>query len=477
MSVAHPTLHQSVINKFVDAVRVDRREAGEGNRTDECRQFSFGARCERRVVQGPESSSEFDVHGLTLSSGQSLSAVALDDVGIVCAHKLSAQRSPSGPLKSVHNANQAERRQRSMVGLTYDVHVEIINWVYRNLQLNLLYRNFPHIDVDYRTLSACSLVCRGWRTAAQRLLFRNLNPVHGTYGHFASIRLGETDGEALEGLADGRSVTDKYLAIMAFCPNIKSLYITLIDLSSVIGLIERLRALDLRLERLQLASLNDVETPETIASLVRLWPSLQSLDVGVRFATGFELRYPVVPFKTPRSISVSWAFPELTRWLLEGSDTSALRKIEVLRVNWDNPDCARVFSRTSALENLTSLIVDGALPPKEIMDRCVRLETLVFAVRPTGAVVLPRTLHHLGYHAVRKDKGTPLHYLLDAIQALPVLRLVTATRTMSTTDLTDLTHRCEEIRVDLGLYSDHSMFRAAVLTRNIFQRIRSADWI
>ncbi|KAI0045562.1 hypothetical protein FA95DRAFT_1607601 [Auriscalpium vulgare] len=127
-----------------------------------------------------------------------------------------------------------------------------------------------------------------------------------------------------------------------------------------------------------------------------------------------------------------------------------------------------VFAETSALEHLTSFVLDGALPPQTIVDRCVALETLVFAVRPNTAVRLPRTLRYVGFHPEKQDAVAPLKCLVIALRALPNLVLVTATRTLSASDLADMTSVCRKIHVELGLYRHKAMYRRI---------INQPDWI
>ncbi|KAI0047105.1 hypothetical protein FA95DRAFT_1665557 [Auriscalpium vulgare] len=356
-----------------------------------------------------------------------------------------------------------------MVALPYDVHFEVIDWVYRNSQ---------HGNIDRRTLRACSLVCKGWTTPAQRLLFRRIgaglslakrgllltavrqNPLLGTHARFFDILLfiGAESVWAPE--------TDGSLALLALLPNLNGLYLhASIDPSSIVSIVERMRGMNLRLQHLKIGN-----TPELISPLLRLWPDLQSVDI-FNYPSGppSDLPEPPIPLKVPRSAAIHWGCPLTARWLLEAADTSALRELEVSYVRWDDPLCLGAFNKTRALENLTSLFIGGALPPQAVLNRLVRLETLVFAKRPgEAAVVLPRTLRHVGYHVtVADDWLVPLRCLVDALKALPSLGLVTATRELSPTDLAELTRGCQEICVEFVVLSDARMFR----------RMQNVDWI
>ncbi|KAI0045559.1 hypothetical protein FA95DRAFT_1573721 [Auriscalpium vulgare] len=112
----------------------------------------------------------------------------------------------------------------------------------------------------------------------------------------------------------------------------------------------------------------------------------------------------------------------------------------------------------SALERLTSMVFNDSLPPQTILDRCAALETLAFAVRPKAAVVVPRTLRYVGYHPEKRDNVAPLEYLATALRVLPSLVVVTTTRTLSMSDLADVTAVCREIHVELGLYRHRGMY-------------------
>ncbi|KAI0047460.1 hypothetical protein FA95DRAFT_1572504 [Auriscalpium vulgare] len=352
-----------------------------------------------------------------------------------------------------------------MVTLSNDVHVEIIDWVYRNSQ---------HVTIEYKTLCACSLVSKGWTAPSQRLLFRYIdcsrlrfshivhllhalqgNPLLGTYVRFLE--------DALSSAVTWAAATNDTLALLALCPNLNALsLLVVIDLvSDVISVVKRMDGIGSQLKHLRIGG-----TPERIAPFIHLWPNLQPLEVYDSFGES-DLSELSSPLKTPRSAVVNLEFLTIARWILEAADTSALRELDASGVDWDNLLCLDAFIKP-ALENLTTLFLDHSLPPQAVINRFVRLEKLVIAARPgLAGVVLPRTLLHVGYHAVRKDDRAPLRYLLDALQVLPVLRLITATRALSPEDLADLTRACDEMRVDFLLYRDCRMF----------PRFRNVDWI
>ncbi|KAI0047567.1 hypothetical protein FA95DRAFT_1605985 [Auriscalpium vulgare] len=359
-------------------------------------------------------------------------------------------------------------RQKRRVSLPYDIDVEIIDWVYRSSQ--------HYHRVDYNTLRACALVCKAWTAPAQRLLFRIIysekldspalldalrhNALLGTY-----VRSLEAFHYGYAGYTLPFTI-DETFTLLALCPNLSALSLcatgepsdTIILVERMSGLCLQLKHLDIRVDHLQCA-----------LPFVRIWPDLQSLKVYISHAE-HDVPDSTSRLKTPRRAAVNLGSPETSRWLLEAADTSALRDLEVSGFGWCNLRWMDALRRIPALENLKSLfLIDGALPSQDVITRFVRLETLVFALCPAEDVVLPQTLRHVGYHATTKDDvgRAPIRYLLQALQGLPVLHLVTATTELLTADLQDLTRACEDLHVDFELYSSYRMHR----------RMHNVDWI
>ncbi|KAI0045570.1 hypothetical protein FA95DRAFT_1607607 [Auriscalpium vulgare] len=348
------------------------------------------------------------------------------------------------------------------MSLPYDVHVAIIDWVYRGSQ---------HAAIDHRTLSACSLVCKAWTAPAQRLIFRRTwtrhpivnfvkldrllptlkaNPLLGTYVRSICIVI-DVDGDS--------SVAPDYLALLALCPGVTALSALVIGVSrSFDVLLEQLRAMHLPLTYLRMNGGRSI-----VPQFASLWPGLQCLDVLGRTGPDVPAVGPPMQLTIPRSARLDCSKTE-NAWVLEDADVSVLRELELASARWDNLN-------TRALDNLTSLVLDGPLPPQSILDRCTRLEKLVFAEDPVVPVVLPRTLRYVGYHEVstrdRLTADVDLRYLADALQSLPILSLVSATGESSTLSLALLRTKCKELGVEFVLYDDRRMFR----------RMSNVDWI
>ncbi|KAI0045572.1 hypothetical protein FA95DRAFT_1607609 [Auriscalpium vulgare] len=349
-----------------------------------------------------------------------------------------------------------------MATLPYDVYVEIIDWVYRASQ---------HATLDRCTLRTCALVCKAWTFPAQRLLFRRTwaahpqepfgpvqraqllravraNPLLGT--HVRNIVVPATYAAATLD-ADG-------LALLALCPNVRALHITVLG-DTAANVAACLRALPLRPAFLRVRG-----TLASVALIVQLWPGLHGLDVR---AYAFEAPGHHFPIRTPRSVAVDWDHAANAHWILAKADVSALRELEVSRAVWDDKYCMDTFLRTPAIVHITSLVLDGALPPQAVLDRCSALETIVFAEPPEETVVLPRTLRHVGFHTETRGEGGQLTYLAAALRALKSLRLVTTSRALSGSALENLTHLCGEMNVEVGFYSGACLF----------PRIKNQDWI
>ncbi|KAI0043721.1 hypothetical protein FA95DRAFT_1681727, partial [Auriscalpium vulgare] len=145
---------------------------------------------------------------------------------------------PFAPRSLIHaptslaHALLRSRRLKSaqQPNVPYDIQMKIIDWVYRY---------FQHGLVDFRTLRACSLVCKAWTRPSQRFLFRKtpsiLNPPFGrllsamrtnpdlkTYVRKVSLSM-YNDPELF-----ATKVPD-FLSILALCPHVTVLQISIND--------------------------------------------------------------------------------------------------------------------------------------------------------------------------------------------------------------------------------------------------------
>ncbi|KAI0049160.1 hypothetical protein FA95DRAFT_951920 [Auriscalpium vulgare] len=346
--------------------------------------------------------------------------------------------------------------------LPFDVQVAIIDWVYRASQ---------HTAIDRKTLLACSLVCKAWAPHAQRLLFRRLahfdssipwerrsqcwrtiseNPVLGTY--VRSVKFFSHPDDTAAAIN----------ALLPFCPNISRLRVFVFQAEDreIPILLDNLSTLRLHPTHLELSGIDACFAP-----FLDRFPDLQCLDV-----TFGLYRQQATLRKTPRAVRIPWGSLAWPCVFSSTTDVSALRELTVLRVKWDDPSCLDDFTSTRAhvLENLSTLVLDGELPPQAVLDRCPRLETLIFEACPAVSPTLPATLRHVGYHAYERPGMPPLvvnatniQHLVHALYAVPDLRLVTATRCLSNETLDMLESGCRRPGVDFATYGDAHVFEVS----------------
>ncbi|KAI0045549.1 hypothetical protein FA95DRAFT_1607589 [Auriscalpium vulgare] len=338
---------------------------------------------------------------------------------------------------------------RPAVPLPYDVHLEIILWVYRCTL---------HSEFTLHTIRACALVCKSWTQPSQRLLFRQTYPTKpGEHARLlaslrANTQLGTYMRQTRTFLPDG--FTD-LIALLKLCPNITAVGLYLETFRSAPRrLVEGLRALDLRITYLNIAG-----APAVVAPFIELWPGLHRLDYGGPNYEPTTLDHFVAfPQTALRSLKVEVRSRASTAWILEGADLSALRELQVLFSFKQTRRYLPEFG--DALGNFTSLkfTVNGMLPTQDMLDRCTRLETLEFATCPQEMLTLPRTLRHVAYHPDlwdldSEESRAPKRFLLDSLRELPVLRLVTVSECAYNLGVvTELIRVCEEMRVEFAVY-------------------------
>ncbi|KAI0045571.1 hypothetical protein FA95DRAFT_1607608 [Auriscalpium vulgare] len=277
--------------------------------------------------------------------------------------------------------------------IPYDIQIQIIGWVYRY---------FQHGLVDFRTLRACSLVCKAWTGPSQRFLFRKTptmfnppfdrllsvmraNPLLKTYVRKVSLSI----------YSDPELFTAKipdFLSLLAVCPHVTVLHIFIdddCDLSLLHGVVDGLRALNLRLPCLHVQGVL-----EAMAPFIRLWPDLQSLQFLYPDDAKFDPAVPPVPLKSLRRLRMPFHDDKMpyADCMLRGADFSGLRELHLLYSHAGRPHCLHALA--SLLASITILKVTGAPPPQHVLDRCAQLQTLIFSEWLDEALTLPRTLQH-----------------------------------------------------------------------------------
>ncbi|KAI0049154.1 hypothetical protein FA95DRAFT_1557268 [Auriscalpium vulgare] len=273
------------------------------------------------------------------------------------------------------------------------------------ISIECVYRLSQAEAVDYATLCACALVCRAWTPIAQRLLFR---------------RVPSADQEH-----DGREALPLLLRTLRTNPHLsaaaRSIFFTLClanatsDISADVELLElcphvenvmardlldgytMYQALEARLHAIQLRSvaLCICGEPDFVGLFLRAWPDICTLDLGGLY-----------PSEAPDAlISASGALHALTLdtkdipWALaQKNDLTALRDLQLLALRWHENRWIDQLQGSDLFHGIHTLRVEGLFPPRDVLERIARLESLVFDQLPEEDVVLPKSLRHVGYH-------------------------------------------------------------------------------
>ncbi|KAI0045585.1 hypothetical protein FA95DRAFT_1607624 [Auriscalpium vulgare] len=355
-----------------------------------------------------------------------------------------------------------------------DIHVVIIEWVYRSSQ---------HAAIDYPTLRACALVCRAWTPIAQRLLFRRVPVPKGqllTSGSNVMPRLVRTLRTAAHLAAHVRSFNIELATVtfnvrpeasvdaleaLALCTNVDGVTIDLFGATA--AFIAYLDTLPVRPSYLSVSG-RDRE----VDHVIQLWPSVHVLDMASFPTEDIHVRMP------HQLQALATSTLNMRKYCC-APNTVVPAGLQDLELNCHGG----LFSPTSAAlvasglaAQLRSLYLFGhgaeVLPPA-VLEKLAVLESLVLDCLPTEvsgiASGLPKNLRHFGYHFhdIGHERSEKLQILLDAARALPKLDLFTATRDSSQEVLEEIERWCREGGVELVVYPELGCFR----------RPRHVDWI
>ncbi|KAI0051933.1 hypothetical protein FA95DRAFT_1602178 [Auriscalpium vulgare] len=342
--------------------------------------------------------------------------------------------------------------------LPLDVHFLIIEWVFRSSQ---------HTDIDYITLHACALVCRAWTPTAQRLLFRRI--------YCTSVEDKDCD---IQGLIRTLSTSPHLVALIRYIqvawpscpPDYGNACLRLLELCphvegiSFLGWSYNNRPLspemDARMRAIQLkpAFINVAGLDDTIGTaILKMWPRVRTLILDGRYTC------PLPP--TVESAEIFAALGEY-RWF--SKPLPVLRDLCLTWPKWtDKALCQHVLS-ADFLPRLQSLHLNTEFPPQDILDLLIQLRSLVVGQLPWKPVVLPQSLHHVGYHPGGASvSAVSAELAVYPLRALPELQLVTAMRFVEQQVWAALEGMCCERRIGFETYASfHS-----------FQEPRYADWI
>ncbi|KAI0042178.1 hypothetical protein FA95DRAFT_1564592 [Auriscalpium vulgare] len=325
----------------------------------------------------------------------------------------------------------------------------IVEWVYRSSQ---------HDAIDYATLRACALVCRGWSPLAQRLLVRRV-PCNMRNSHRDLPKLLRTLRANPHLAAHVRCINlvinaasrmgDSGLTLLELCPGVEAIFFGEI-IDTVDSVLEaRLRALPLRPVHLKLFGQNTA-----VNRIVNLWPNVRTLDLSVcaagRWPPNLELCLPQSVQALRLHSLQNQCFPS------HEADLPLLRDLDIRSPLWtDSQWCERLLA-SGMLPRVHNLTITGEFPPPNILEQLEQLKVLIFNTLPTQDVSLPTTLRHVGYHCeIRGQKQAhEATFLQIALGALEGLQLVTCARYSSAAQLAALEGACRGRGAEFKTYED-----------------------
>ena len=310
---------------------------------------------------------------------------------------------------------------------------------------------------DYTLLANCSLVCTSWSTPAQSLLFhKTIKLRSNTIASFhaalvASAARGKLMGHAVRSLdipvggsLNGSCQPDVFIQLLQACPRLYELSL------STFGLHE--------FDQFALAKLKDsgqgiralnlqycgVQSP-VLFQLLGIWSRIRFLKIGTEIAA-WPWRHPAetpvlrqpqangdptdMVQRPPSHVSLyDLALSRIPQqavltWLL-GSSTSSLRILDLHEV----PGIAARKILGVHAPHLRSLrLLHFSLDSAAFLRQCTRLEELVIYNLPVFvplAPELPPSIEHLSFRNPNHTFRNTLRPILDAIEVLPKLRIVT----------------------------------------------------
>ncbi|KAI0047062.1 hypothetical protein FA95DRAFT_1559496 [Auriscalpium vulgare] len=323
--------------------------------------------------------------------------------------------------------NSPVRSFRRGTPLPFDIHTRIIQFVYILSQSH---------DVDYRTLSACALVCKQWAAPEQRLLFRRLprpsntgDDDSGPYLRHAGP-LESSPRSPSPARTSGHTGDTVSLPLLRYCPHIAQLRLVGELLPSV-QRVQDLRELGLHPSVLVFAA--PVE-PDVLHAVLATLPSVRHL-VMEQAAGNLELKLP--PSSQLLSIKFFNAIDFDKLCMLPAPTVPADISFQDLHLGYLHFPGNMTSVERGVARNLRSLTAWMVVPSNDTLEQLTALESLVINKLPSEPLVFPRTLRHFGFHAQQDYGGFQSYGMARSLRelaaslsesALPELRLVTVTR-------------------------------------------------
>ncbi|KAI0049152.1 hypothetical protein FA95DRAFT_951270 [Auriscalpium vulgare] len=348
----------------------------------------------------------------------------------------------------------ASVRRRAMAKLPLELQIAIIECVYRLSQAEA---------VDYATLCACALVCRAWTPIAQRLLFRRVPSAdlqfdgsHALPLLLRTLRTSPHLSAAVRSiflsvfLANATSDISDDVEILELCPHVQNIIAQdILDGPAMFPALEA-RLCAIKLRSVALRTWGD---PSFAGLFLRAWPDLHTLDLEGMYPS----EAPDALISASGALQVLSLNAEHVPWALaQKNDFTALRDFELLGPTWYEDGWIQQLLGSGIFRGILTLRLDGSFPPQDVLDRIVRLESLVFNELPAKDVVLPKSLRHVGYHpwnTSNSPEGVKVaSYVVAGLRALADLKLVTATRLAQPAQLTALEDVCRDRGVEFETY-------------------------
>ena len=344
-----------------------------------------------------------------------------------------------------------------------------------------------------RLLQSCSLVCRSWSTAAQKLLFARvtLRTQRSFESFMSAVNRTTTHGQILgDAVTRLRVVLDhnqpsglhqhSFALAVTLCPNLHELDISLYGCAEpgkdIVGIpdVSRLRrpapsfddqTLSLLKSGPNIKALhfhNWSENQHSVFQLLDVWSSLQFLSIGGTVPQHLQHSPPPFPshlhevrfnFQTAPCI-------DFVKWLLYNSVSS----LRILR--FDRDPCCDLFEYLTSIHGpqLHSISFPSYSSPEfalglEKCDQLRELKTEAPSCSPTVYKHIPDRLEHLAFGL---DRDSPLTSVIDLVKSRNTLKAITVQvwdGGDQHTLLTPLKIACAYQGVDLRMTNDLSSFR------------------
>ena len=342
-------------------------------------------------------------------------------------------------------------------------------------------------------LRSCSLVCRSWSTAAQKLLFSRVTlRTQKSFESFMSAvdrtsSHGRTLGDAVTSL---RVILDhnqpsglhqhSFALAVTVCPNLHELDISLYGCAEpgndVVGIpdISRLRRSAPSFDDQTLSLLksgpvikalhfnNWSENQHSIFQLLDVWSSLQFLSIGGTLPQHLQDSPPPFPSKLHQVCFNFQTTPSIdfVKWLLHNS-VSSLRILEFQR-----DPCFDLFEYLTNVHgpHLHSISFPSFSSPELALSlqKCNQLRELRTQTPSGSPTVYKHIPDHLEHLALGLDQDTHLTSVIDLVKSRNTLKAITVqvwNGGIRHSLLTPLKIACSYRGVDLHLTNDLNSFR------------------